>query len=130
MSRSHWWTDYIGVPFLDRGRTRNGCDCYGLVHIVYLSELRLALPSYEGTYATVKDAAAVQAAWARFSSFWRRIEDPEPFSVALFEFSNGRLHCGVMIDSRRMLHVEEGKDACVQTFEHLRNQFRGYYVPA
>lgn len=34
--RTQWWNEYVGLPFADKGRTREGCDCWGLVRLVPL----------------------------------------------------------------------------------------------
>jgi hypothetical protein len=97
---------------------------------VLQEQRQLYLPSYEGAYADVKDAAAIQAVWSSFSALWRPVHRPEPFAIALFEFGNGQLHCGVMADARRLLHVERGKDACIEPVARFSNQFRQFYTPA
>lgn len=36
------WSDrFIGIPFEDHGRARAGCDCWGLVCLIYQEELAI-----------------------------------------------------------------------------------------
>ncbi len=50
-----WAAEYIGIPFAERGRTRAGCDCWGLVRLVLAERFGIELPSYADGYETVKD---------------------------------------------------------------------------
>lgn len=67
-----WASDYIGLPFADHGRTREGADCWGLVRLVYAEVFNLALPSYASTYTDAHDQASVSAAVERgLQDGWR-----------------------------------------------------------
>ncbi len=37
---------YIGIPYEDRGRTTEGCDCYGFIRLVLL-DMGIELPLYD-----------------------------------------------------------------------------------
>jgi cell wall-associated NlpC family hydrolase len=50
-----WAAEYIGIPFLERGRGRAGCDCWGLVRLVLAERFGIELPSHADDYETVKD---------------------------------------------------------------------------
>jgi len=54
-------SDFVGIPHADLGRDRAGCDCYGLLRIVYAEDLGIALPSFTGTYATCAEHAQIAA---------------------------------------------------------------------
>ena len=41
----HWSAGYVGLPWLDGGRSADGADCWGLVRLVYERELGNALPT-------------------------------------------------------------------------------------
>lgn len=123
-----WWTEYIGIPFRDHGRDRDGCDCWGLVRMVYADHFGLELPSYAGAYRDIADGDGLSRAVEQILPAWRSAE-PEEFAVALIRFHGGRLHVGVMADIGRMLHVERGKLACVEPLEPYRNLLQGVYVP-
>ncbi len=86
------WTDsFIGLPHLDLGRDREGCDCWGLACIVYREELSISLPDYLG-YATTEErgeiAALVEGATA--SPLWLPVSGPAvAFDIALFRRGRG-----------------------------------------
>lgn len=50
-----WYTKYVGIPFVEKGRDENGCDCWGLVRLIYKNELGIDLPDYLDCYETTND---------------------------------------------------------------------------
>jgi hypothetical protein len=50
---------YVGIPFRERGRDHNGCDCWGLVAWCSASAFSLELPSLDG-YASVRNRERIQ----------------------------------------------------------------------
>ena len=116
---SHWAGRYIGIPYVDGGRGHDGCDCWGLVWLVYREQFEVDLPSYRGTYVSAADKADVARLLDGGRSGWRAVslDQVECGDVALLRYSDGTpAHVGVMLDQRRMLHVHEGIDT---TIAHL-----------
>ena len=73
-----WANEYVGIPWLWRGRDRTGIDCYGLVRLVYREQLSVELP--EEQYLAVED---VEDRIGCRRPFWSQVSRPEPFDVAI-----------------------------------------------
>jgi probable lipoprotein NlpC len=106
------WSDrFVGIPFAPFGRDPSGCDCWGLIVLVYREVLGVTLPGYLG-YGSVEEHAEIAAliAGATASPLWQPVAGaPDPFDVAVFR--RGRLdsHTGLVLRPGLMLHME-GED--------------------
>jgi cell wall-associated NlpC family hydrolase len=112
-----WVEAYIGIPFKDRGRTREGLDCWGLVRLVLAEQYGVDLPSYEARYETTSDRVAVAKLFFQeaTSSRWRRLtlaqaEPPDALTMTVLGVS----HVGLLVAPERFLHVLPGRETCVE----------------
>jgi hypothetical protein len=112
-----WAGAYVGIPYRDHGAERSGCDCWGLVRLVYRERAAIELPSYAGDYADEADSGGVASCVeaARASGAWRRVDgQPQPFDVAEMlsvlrargGWSYPPLHVGVVVTAGWLLHTE------------------------
>lgn len=113
----NWHAPYVGIPFADGGRSRTACDCWGLVKLVYADVLGIELPGYGEISA--RDLARVNARIREDSAAapWVPVVGlPRPFDVLVMR--GKPLHVGVMVDPRRVLHVEAATAAVVVPLTH------------
>ena len=113
------WTDkFIGIPFKCDGRTRFGCDCWGLVCIVYQEMLGIRLPDHKGVFVeqSISCLKRVAREMANERLLWAKVERPQPFDVILLRSSEFVWHVGIVIDNRKMLHVEKNVDSIVEDY--------------
>lgn len=109
--------DYYKIPFVDGGRDKSGCDCWGLVRL-YLAELAdIELPEY-GTISAVSFEDINKAMDNGISwSCWEKKVEPADYqkgdvalmkSVALVEGKTIVLpiHVGVFVSHRDIMHTE------------------------
>ncbi len=108
---------YIGVPFLERGTTPDGWDCWGSIHYIGVHEMGKNWPSYSEAYHQLAnyDEDAIAAVTMRFIGDWKRIERPVEGCVVGFD-KRGSIalrtgcephihHVGLVLNSREMIHV-------------------------
>lgn len=55
-----WAAKYIGILFVEHGRTREGCDCWGLLRLVYREEFGIELPGYDERNESIQEMAEIQ----------------------------------------------------------------------
>ena len=89
--------------------------------MVYHDILGITLHDYAGLAAGSSVAALLRRAklmdteranWERRSQY----EVPKPFDIVLLRTKGVPSHVGIVIDSRRMLHITEGINSCVEDF--------------
>ena len=143
MQPPSWVAGYIGIPFVDLGRDRAGCDCWGLVRLVLGEQAGVELPSLATCYGSEANPAGVGDAIEaeRRSGAWDRIDagGEGPFDVV--EMSGaaripgpgwvfGPLHVGVVVAPGWLLHVERGTAAVLVRYREdqaIRRRVLGFW---
>ena len=97
------------TPFLDKGRSYDGWDCWGLVVCYYRDVLGTEIPAYGG-YGSVKDLRAVAQGFVEAISTdrWKNVGPPQDGYVAVIYRRGLPLHAGVVVcRGSRILHCEQ-----------------------
>lgn len=112
---------YLGIPYRDRGRDRTGCDCWGLVRLVYRELLGIDLPSGLESYDSAENRDAVSRAFAAGLGDWRRVPDGEVLTldVALLSRAGARCHVGLATLPGWVLHSRAGCDSVQEPLRRL-----------
>ncbi|MGH6937920.1 host specificity factor TipJ family phage tail protein [Hypericibacter sp.] len=126
-----WVAGYIGIPFVELGRDREGCDCWGLQRLVFNGRLGIELPSRDTEYrgARRRDIAANAALIkAHIDEDWQKVaEKPDDgncpldgirlYDLLLIKKYGEPAHVGMVVARGQMLHIEQGVDSCVVEFD-------------
>lgn len=111
-----WVSKYIGIPFKDLGRTKIGCDCWGLVRLVLADKKSIFLPSFAEDYLGENNTSKVKQLIDEQKHYkWIKIEDPEPFDVAEMvlpvnvdnSYSFVSVHVGILVNKHFLLHTNK-----------------------
>jgi cell wall-associated NlpC family hydrolase len=114
-----WTQKYIGKRF-EEVRPDGGYTCYDLVRDVYATELRVMLPSLRDFYTSSSDADGIVEAYnaVAYGSAWSTVKDaPRTGDVVWLVFLSRYPHCGVYVESSRMLHVMRGRNVCLERID-------------
>jgi cell wall-associated NlpC family hydrolase len=117
-----WVAAYVGLPFREYGRDRDGVDCWGLCRLVWAERFGITVPSYSDHYTSTEDREELGRLVRGERGPWREI----PAAVAragdglLFRVQGEPIHVGVVVDAPWFLHVERGVNACVDQWDSPR----------
>jgi cell wall-associated NlpC family hydrolase len=114
-------TSYVGIPFRDGGRDREGCDCWGLLRLIYRDFLGVELPSYGEISAADLAAVSRRIDAGKDGERWQAVMSPRPLDAVVMRLHGARRigHVGVAVDGRRLIHIEKGTDAVVVPMDHF-----------
>lgn len=126
-----WLEKFIGVPFVDGGRELRGCDCWGLVMLVF-AEYGVSLPDYR---ISCFQSAAIHAQIERARVEWRRLPEPAEPSLVVFKSTNPKArqgmtdHLGVYVGGGMMLHTLIKQQAHLDRISHpfWARKIEGFY---
>lgn len=98
----------IGVPFLEKGRSLTGFDCWGVVSYGLLHGFGIEVPSYTDDYTTTHDKLSVSALINRESLDWPEVplSEARPGDVIILRVLGQPWHCGLVIASPYFLHAQ------------------------
>jgi cell wall-associated NlpC family hydrolase len=99
---------YVGLPFKDGGRARDGLDCWGLVWLILREQYGVDLPSYAGAYRSVAERAEVTAlvAGSVLDQGWQPTAAPyRAGDGIILRIENHPWHVGLLLNDTDFIHV-------------------------
>ena len=126
-----WVSEYIEIPFEDHGRTRSGCDCYGLLRLVLNEQFGHTLPEFGNGYSDFGDrdteARLIEEGLPLIGA--HLVPLPAEGDIVLLEYFGTASHVGVYLGHHRMLHTERGKGTHIADLAtpHYEHRIVGYY---
>lgn len=126
---------YVGLEFVEHGRSREGIDCWGLVVLLYRDLLGIKLPAYDTGYSHTgrEDGDSIAAIIDRHRPEWWPIaEGSEQFGDLInLKIWDRPMHIGFVFERGRMLHAIAGVGSCVGRYNdrewRLPNKVVGFY---
>lgn len=126
-----WAKNYIGIPFVSGGRTRDGVDCYGLVRLVWKEQFEYELPllsnQYENALATNQTNPLVNKYKPLLVGTRKKVPELGNLVVIL----NGGLptHLAIYAGDNYILHTVKKVGTVLQRLSDydLKNRIEGYY---
>jgi len=125
-----WVNNYIGINFVEHGRDKNGCDCWGLIKMVLKEQFRIDdLIDFSEKYDHTREREKISKLCKEEALNWEPVKKPKAGDVILLRVSGMPTHVGVVVNPPWMLHCEYGKGTVIECYERLgwKNRIEGFY---
>lgn len=126
-----WISNFIGIEFKEVGRGKL-CDCWGLVRKVFSDQYNIEIPRYD-QYETTKELEKINLLIEKktLENKWHNISkgNEKKGDVILFKIRGFLCHVGFCLENGYMLHIQKGKNACIENYLGLRwkNRIHSFY---
>lgn len=114
-------SNYVGIPFEDHGTDRTGCDCWGLVHLVYREVLGIEMPNlgdrYSDAYARNEVNCLVDEVTEESWNVDVTLERWKPLDVMVFLRGGVEAHVGLYLRPGHMLHIVDGMASAEERYD-------------
>jgi len=122
-------TAYAKIPFVEKGRSLGGCDCWGIVFLIYRDILNIELPTYTEKYQNTADAKVLAKAIDEEKCDWITEVRPSVGNVILFRLKAHPMHVGVYIGAGKFIHCLSGSGTVIEKVKSItwRNRIVGFY---
>jgi len=129
MNAPSWTLNYLGLPFEECGRARDGLDCWGLVRLALVEVFKLeGLPDFAGQYSRSRDRT-VPEIFAQELKRWRQVTEPTAGDIIVLRLSGRPWHVGLMVNRDVMLTIDRGTCSVLERVDSPRwhGRLDGYY---
>lgn len=115
-----WWNKYVGIPYKDSGRDRDGADCAGLVCLVYRDELGRDVDQDLGFYDALDKDQATELLGVATSAQWEQVQEPQDFDAVLLLIHGEPCHVGIICDGgKSVLNVRAKVNAVIEPLDGI-----------
>lgn len=123
-----WASEYVGIPYKLHGRTKEGCDCWGIVRLILQEQFGVEVPSLADYEEDIKDfERAVDSGMAIVDA--KEMPAPEIGDVVLLRILGKPCHVGIYAGEGLMIHTLMAHDSALDHVFGLRwkNRIEGFY---
>ncbi len=128
----------LEIPFVDRGRSWDGVDCWGIIVLAYQEVKGIELPSYAETYSSTKRLKQLSNLIDKgkdSTDKWHKVPGPINFGCVLLKVNGYASHIGLTIGTNGdFLHTEKATGVLMDNVntpmwlkEGQYNKIEGYY---
>lgn len=116
--------EYVGIPFVDGGRDRDGCDCWGLLKLYMREQFDIELPDFDIS-AFDTDSVIQEMESGRKGPQWIEVtrDEYQRGDVIAMAIGIRRLdmvnHVGVYLGGDRFLHITKNTDSMINRLTDL-----------
>jgi cell wall-associated NlpC family hydrolase len=109
---------FVGIPYLDRGRSIVGLDCWGLLWLVYRELRGIELSSYAERYVAGADRRAMARLIAGELDEWDEIPpgSETAFDGVLMREGHFPGHIRIVTTPDLMLHIQSGETSRIERY--------------
>lgn len=94
---------YVGIPYVHKGRSLNGLDCWGLVVLIYRELFNMELldmENYEQDWAKQGNNYFLE----NYSKQFEQVENLEKYDIILFKVDEAIRHAGIYLGDDKFIH--------------------------
>ena len=117
------FSKYIGIPYKNLGRDFDGCDCFGLFHLIYSTERGIILPDYTDLKYDKEwyKNGCSNHILDNINSAWEEVQSNYTTYDALIFFLNSKLanHIGMYIGDNKFIHLYENSTSGINRLDKL-----------
>ena len=121
---------YIGIPYENKGRNFNGCDCFGLVRLFYRNEYGSELPEVND-YLDASNGEDANKSLMNNKAGYVKVpfESREAGDILLLRVNGLPTHLGIVINDKNMIHTMKGCESVVEDYSSYKwnNRIEGIY---
>jgi cell wall-associated NlpC family hydrolase len=123
---------YLDIPFVDGGRSKEGCDCWGLIMILYRDLLKIELPDFPISSENCSQVHDAMVGSIRAGQ-WIRTEEPSYGDIIAMALSPRNLtainHVGMFICNNKFIHSIQNQRSAICSLDSIywKNRIKGFY---
>lgn len=122
---------FVGIPFLDRGRTLDGADCWGLTRLALMEIAGLEVPAYDEHYASAIERRANAEMIKGSLGDWVQVlpGTEKRFDCIIMRDGRFESHLALVTQPGRMLHTYQGSASCIDRYRNspFRERIVAFY---
>jgi cell wall-associated NlpC family hydrolase len=123
-------SQFVGIPWGQKGRSRDSCDCWGLAVMVH-EAVGITLPSFADDYTTTADRTHNRTLIDRTKPAWLPIRQgaERELDVILMTEAGVPCHIGIVAGRGMVLHARPGLDSVIEPYTtgKLKARIAGFY---